>query len=47
MKRQLRAPVIEAMERGLSGGAGDPALDFWVSDETRAAAEKLLGGGPR
>lgn len=46
VKRQLRGPVIEAMERGLSGGAGDPALDFWVSDETRAAAERLLGGGP-
>jgi hypothetical protein len=33
------------MERSLSGGAGDPALDYWITDETRAAAERLLGGG--
>ena len=43
VKRQLRGPAIEALERALGGGAGDPALDAWVSDETAAAVEGILG----
>jgi enoyl-CoA hydratase len=42
VKRQLRGPAIEALERALGGGAGDPALDAWVSDETAAAAAGIL-----
>jgi enoyl-CoA hydratase len=42
VKRQLRGPAIEALERALGGGAGDPALDVWVSDETAAAAADIL-----
>ena len=42
IKRQLRGPVIEAIDRGLAGGAGDPVLGGWVGEETRAAAEGLL-----
>lgn len=45
VKRQLRGPVIEAIDRGLAGGAGDPILGSWIGEETRAAAENLLGGG--
>ena len=45
VKRQLRAPAIEAIEKVLSGGAGDPVLGAWVGDETRAAAASLLPGG--
>jgi enoyl-CoA hydratase len=42
VKRQLRAPAIEALDRVLSGGAGDPVLGAWVGDDTRAAAASLL-----
>jgi hypothetical protein len=42
VKRQLRGPAIEALERALGGGAGDPALDAWVSDETASAAAGIL-----
>jgi enoyl-CoA hydratase len=42
VKRQLRAPTIEAIERVLSGGAGDPVLGTWIGDDTRAAAASLL-----
>ncbi|HEY0632848.1 MAG TPA: enoyl-CoA hydratase/isomerase family protein [Thermoleophilaceae bacterium] len=42
VKRQLRGPAIEALERALGGGAGDPALDAWVSSETSAAAAGIL-----
>src|SRR4029079_10399244 len=42
VKRQPRGPSIEALERALGGGAGDPALDAWVSDETSAAAAGIL-----
>jgi hypothetical protein len=42
VKRQLRGPAIDALERALGGGAGDPALDAWVSDETAAAASGIL-----
>jgi enoyl-CoA hydratase len=42
VKRQLRAPTIEAIERVLSGGAGDPVLGTWIGDDTRAAAARLL-----
>jgi enoyl-CoA hydratase len=42
VKRQLRGPAIEALERALGGGAGDPALDAWVSDETASAAADIL-----
>jgi enoyl-CoA hydratase len=45
VKRQLRAPAIEALDRVLSGGAGDPVLGTWISDDTRAAAASLLPGG--
>jgi enoyl-CoA hydratase len=45
VKRQLRGPTIEAIERGLAGGAGDPVLGTWISEETRAAADALLGRG--
>ena len=44
VKRQLRGPVIEAIDRGLAGGAGDPILGSWIGEETRAAAANLLGG---
>jgi enoyl-CoA hydratase len=43
VKRQLRGPVIEAIDRALAGGAGDPVLAAWVSDETGSAAAGLLG----
>jgi enoyl-CoA hydratase len=42
VKRQLRGPAIDALERALGGGAGDPALDAWVSDETAGAAAGIL-----
>jgi hypothetical protein len=45
VKRQLRGPAIEALERVLSGGAGDPVLGTWIGDDTRAAAASLLKGG--
>jgi hypothetical protein len=45
VKRQLRAPTIEAIERVLSGGAGDPVLGTWIGDDTRAAAASLLPDG--
>ena len=43
VKRQLRGPAIDALERALGGGAGDPALDAWVSDETSDAVAGILG----
>jgi enoyl-CoA hydratase len=45
VKRQLRGPVIDAIDQVLSGGAGDPVLGAWVGDDTRAAAASLLPGG--
>jgi enoyl-CoA hydratase len=45
VKRQLRAVTIEAIERVLSGGAGDPVLGTWIGDDTRAAAASLLPDG--
>jgi enoyl-CoA hydratase/carnithine racemase len=42
VKRQLRGPPIEALERALGGGAGDPALDAWVGAETAEAAAGIL-----
>jgi enoyl-CoA hydratase len=45
VKRQLRAPTIESIDRVLSGGAGDPVLGTWIGDDTRAAAASLLPGG--
>ena len=42
VKRQLRGPAIDALERALGGGAGDPALAAWVSAETSAAAAGIL-----
>lgn len=45
VKRQLRGPAIEALERVLSGGAGDPVLGTWIGEDTRAAAASLLQGG--
>jgi enoyl-CoA hydratase len=45
VKRQLRGPAIDALERVLSGGAGDPVLGTWIGEDTRAAAASLLPGG--
>jgi enoyl-CoA hydratase len=42
VKRQLRGPAIDALERALGGGAGDPALGTWVSDETSKAVTGIL-----
>ncbi len=42
VKRQLRGPAIEALERALGSAAGDPALAAWVSDETADAAAGIL-----
>jgi enoyl-CoA hydratase len=42
VKRQMRGPVIEALDRVLSSEAGDPALAAWVGDDTGAAAASLL-----
>jgi enoyl-CoA hydratase len=42
VKRQLRGPAIDALERALGGGAGDPALGAWVSVETGEAAAAIL-----
>ena len=42
VKRQLRGPAIDALERALGGGAGDPALGAWVSVETTDAASAIL-----
>lgn len=42
VKRQLRGPTIDAIDRALAGGAGDPVLGTWISEETRAAAARLL-----
>lgn len=46
VKRQLRGPTIEAIDRALAGGAGDPVLGTWISDETRTAAAGLLDHAP-
>jgi hypothetical protein len=43
VKRQLRGPAIDALERALESGAGDPVLGSWIGAETRVAAERLLG----
>jgi enoyl-CoA hydratase len=43
VKRQLRGPTIDAIDRALAGGAGDPVLGTWIGEETRAAAASLLG----
>jgi hypothetical protein len=42
VKRQLRGPTIEAIDRALAGGAGDPVLGTWIGEETHAAAAALL-----
>jgi enoyl-CoA hydratase len=44
VKRQLRGPTLEAIDRALAGGAGDPVLATWVSAETSGAAAGILGG---
>jgi enoyl-CoA hydratase/carnithine racemase len=46
VKRQLRGPTLDAIDRALASGAGDPVLGSWIGDETRAAAAGLLGGEP-
>jgi enoyl-CoA hydratase len=43
VKMQLRGPVIDAIDRALGSGAGDPVLDSWVSAETDSAAAGILG----
>jgi enoyl-CoA hydratase len=42
VKRQLRGPAIDALERALGGGAGDPVLATWVSADTSSAAAGIL-----
>jgi enoyl-CoA hydratase/carnithine racemase len=42
VKRQLRGSVLEAIDRALAGGAGDPLLSGWVGAETSGAAQALL-----
>jgi enoyl-CoA hydratase len=42
VKTQLRAPVTDAVDRALAGGAGDPLLSGWVGAEAGAAAAALL-----
>lgn len=42
VKRDLRGPVLEHVERIVEKGS-DPALEAWLSDETRAAAAAILG----
>ena len=46
VKRQLRGPTIDAIDRALAGGAGDPVLGTWIGEETRAAAAALLHHTP-
>jgi enoyl-CoA hydratase len=45
VKRQLRGPAIDALERALSSAAGDPAMAAWVSQETGEAAAEILRRG--
>ncbi len=45
VKRQLRGPTIESIDRALAGGAGDPVLGTWITEETRTAASRLLDPG--
>jgi enoyl-CoA hydratase len=42
VKRQLRGPAIDALERALGSGAGDPAMSAWVGAETATAAANIL-----
>jgi enoyl-CoA hydratase/carnithine racemase len=42
VKRQVRGPVLDRIDRAVA--QGDPALGGWVSDEARAAAQKILSG---
>jgi enoyl-CoA hydratase len=42
VKRQLRGPAIDALERALGGGAGDPALAAWVGANTSSAVAGIL-----
>jgi enoyl-CoA hydratase len=42
VKMQLRGPTIDALDRALSSGAGDPVLGSWVGEETSAAAAGIL-----
>jgi enoyl-CoA hydratase len=42
VKMQLRGPTIDALDRALSSGAGDPVLGSWVGEETGAAAAGIL-----
>ena len=43
IKRQLRGPALERIAKVIDDQS-DPALDNWITDETRAAAEAILGG---
>lgn len=42
VKMQLRGPVIDAIDRALGSGAGDPVLGAWVGEETGSAAAGIL-----
>ena len=46
VKRQLRAPVLDLIDRCLAN-SDDPLLGDWVSGETAAAAGATLAGGAR
>lgn len=43
VKMQLRGPTIDAIDRALGSGAGDPVLGAWVGEETSTAAAGILG----
>jgi enoyl-CoA hydratase len=42
VKMQLRGPTLDAIDRALGSGAGDPVLGAWVGEETSAAAASIL-----
>ena len=46
IKRQLRAPTLESIDRALATGT-DPLLEAWITGETASAAETALTGSRR
>lgn len=43
IKRQLRGPALDRMAKVIADGS-DPMLEDWITDETKTAAEAILGG---
>jgi enoyl-CoA hydratase len=43
IKQQVRGPALARMARGIADKS-DPALENWITEETRTAALALLGG---